>query len=137
VLEDRCSDEDKSADGLVAKTSQALQTFLRVIRIQKGMAAVGRGWRACGLPTLPGHCLRHPENDREYVIKEAARAHRKMLAKHEKMWRANLEKGGSGDGGGGLERGCDDDGSGGEDAEESTFTGFLKSPAQLFGFLKS
>jgi len=132
VLEDRCSND--LGGGLVVKT---LRTFLRVIRIQKGMAAVGRGWRACGLPTLPGHCLQRPENSREYVIREAARAHRKMIAKHERMWRANLEKGGSGDGGGGLERGCDDDGSGGEDAEESTFTGFLKSPAQLFGFLGS
>lgn len=137
VLEDRFCEDDSLGGGLVAKTSRALRTFLRVIRIQKGMAAVGRGWRACGLPILPGHCLQRPENSREYVIREAARAHRKMIAKHEKMWRANLEKGGSGDGGGGLERGCDDDGSGGEDAEECTFTGFLKSPAQLFGFLGS
>lgn len=137
VLEDRFCEDDSSGGGLVAKTSKALRTFLRVIRIQKGMVAVGRGWRAYGLPTLPGHCLQRPENSREYVIREAAQAHRKMIAKHERMWRANLEKGGSGDGGGGLERGCDDDGSGGEDAEECTFTGFLKSPAQLFGFLGS
>lgn len=137
VLEDRCSDEEVKDDGLVSKTSRAFKTCLRVMRIRKGMAALSRGWRACGLPTLPGHCLRHPENDREYVIKEAARVHRKMLEKHERMWLLNLEKGGSGDGGGGLERGCDDDGSGGEDAEESIYSGFLKSPAQLFGFLKS
>lgn len=137
VLEERYCMDDSLGDGLVDKTANALRMFLRVIRIQKGMTTVGRGWRACGVPTLPAHCLQSPENNREYVIREAARTHRKMMAKHEKMWRANLEKGGGGDGGGGLEHSSDDDGSGAEDVEESIFTGLLKSPAQLFGFLGS
>jgi len=137
VLEERCCEDDSLGDGLVDKTTRALRTFLRVIRIQKGIDVVGRGWRACGFPTLPGHCLRPTENDREYVIRKAAWTHRKMMAKHEKMWRVNLEKGGSGDGGGGLERGCDEEGSGAEDVEGNTYTGFIKSPAHFFGFLRS
>lgn len=135
VLEERnirkfqASDEEQ---GLLAKTSWVIRALSRSIRLQRAMATAGRGWRNFGLPTLPGHCLPHPENCRETVIREAARAHRKMMLDRDRALRENLEKGGGGDGGGGLERGCDDEGSGGEDAEESTSTEFFKSPGRLF-----
>lgn len=135
VLEERNGRRDRMADGqpgLLGKTSWAIRVLSRSVRLQRGMAAMGRGWKNCGLPTLPGHCLSHPENCRETVIREAALAHRKMLVDRERVLRENLEKGGSGDGGGGLERGCDDEGSGGDDAEESTSTGLFKTPGHLF-----
>lgn len=138
VLEERQSKEDMLAEeeqGLMANARRAFGTFSRAIRLQKGMAAVGRGWRACGLPILPGHCLRHPKNCRKTVIRNAARNHKKMLADRERMMRENLEKGGSGDGGGGLERGCDDDGSGGEDNDENVSGDYFKSPGKLFSRL--
>lgn len=138
VLEERRSKEDQKTDddrGLIASTRRAFRTVTQTIRLQRGLAAIGRGWRTCGLPILPGHCLQHPKNSRETVIRDAARKHRKMLAKRERMIRENLERGGSGDGGGGLERGCDDDGSGGEDAEENTSIDFFKSPGRLFNRL--
>lgn len=120
--------------GLLGKTSWAIGALSRSVRLHRAMAAVGRVWRNCGLPTLPGHCLPHPENCRDAVIRRAARAHRKMLADRERALRDNLDKGGGGgDGGGGLERGCDDDGSGGEDAadDEGASPEFFKSPGRL------
>lgn len=139
VLEERYSQDDppEGYEGLMSRTSYAIRTFSRVCRLRRGWAMFGQQWRACGLPMFPGQFTQRPENYRDIVIWEAAQAHKKMLAKRERTFRANLEKGGSGDGGGGLERGCDDEFSGGEDAEESTSTGFFKSPARLFGFWRS
>ncbi|XP_050529538.1 uncharacterized protein LOC126899057 isoform X2 [Daktulosphaira vitifoliae] len=93
--------------GIVELTAQALSKIARVMRLPAGLAAVGRKWRACGLPTIAGHCLRRPENCRETVIQEAARAHNKMLEARAHVLRDNHGEGG------GLERAGDSLSSGG------------------------
>lgn len=139
VLEERCSKEDQEALnnlGLISLTSRGLRAVTRTLRLHKGMTIIGRRLRICGLPPLPCRCLRRPDNNRVAVIREAAVAHKKLSKAQERQYRITLEKDDCGDSGGGLERGCDDDGSGYDDAEERrSFAGYFK--CQLFYFWRS
>lgn len=141
VLEDRYVEkEPRPSDqhpGFMAVAGRVLSNISRAIRLDEGVAAVGRSWSACGLPSLPGQCPRRPDNCRKTVIREAARAHRKNAVDRKRKLRRNLEKGGSGDGGGGLERGGDEECSGVEEAEPSTSAGFFQSSAKFLGLWDS
>lgn len=132
VLEERRASDDRTTvdDGLWASTCWALGALVRATRLHGGIAAINRVWRVSGLPALPSDCMRRPENCRQTVIQEAARAHRKMMADRERMIRETMERGG--DGGGGLERGCDDEDT--DDGVASTGQ-FVKS--RLFGMWRS
>lgn len=139
VLEERCSKEDQEAldnQGLISLTLRGLRAVTRTLRLHKGMTIIGRKLRICGLPSLPCCCLRRLDNNRVAVIREAAVAHKKLSKAQEQQYRITLGKDDCGDSGGGLERGCDDDGSGYDDAEDRrSFAGYFK--CQLFYFWRS
>ncbi|XP_050438662.1 uncharacterized protein LOC126844474 isoform X2 [Adelges cooleyi] len=107
VMEERELERTESdSEGLITRTSETVNSLSDKLGLSAAIAAVGRGWRACGLPTLPGCCLR-PENCRAEVIEKAAKDHQKLM-----MDRLILQENDDGDGGG-LERAGDSDSSGG------------------------
>ncbi|VVC34658.1 Hypothetical protein CINCED_3A005174 [Cinara cedri] len=140
VLEDRYVEiEPKPSDqhpGLVVVMKRVLGNVSRAIRLDRAMAAVGRSWTACGLPSLSGRCPRRPDNCRKTVIRDAARIHEKDFVNRNRKSR-NLEKSGSGDGGGGLDRGGEEEANGVGEPEPSTSTGFFQSSTKFCGLWNS